>query len=70
MHPNPEYLDDEYQTKLKTLVDGFDAISYAEAESVFLDECEQLHEFLKDDTPVGVIQRATFSSTESHFRYK
>lgn len=67
---NPECLDDEYRTKLDALVDESEDLSYAAAESVFVDRCESLREPFKNDTPVDVIQRVAFSITASHFRYK
>lgn len=66
---NPEYLDDGYSARLEEWVEGTEDVSFEEAESVYLSHCESLHEGLNDGTPLGVIRRAAFSNTKSHFRY-
>lgn len=69
MAKTPEYITDEYQTKLNEVVAELDETSYPAAESVFLDEFESLQEDLGDDTPTGVIRRAALeheSSLPSH----
>lgn len=62
------YLDEEYERKLRELVDELDGTPYTTAESIFLDHCESLRDDLRDSTPAGVIRRAAYSNTKSHFR--
>lgn len=59
------FLDAEYETKVDELSNQYDDMTRTAVEQLYIEQCREIQQRMKDGTPLRIIRRLAFNKTES-----